>query len=164
MITIGHLKTADAPQLWKYASNDAVTKYLTWRSYRSKEKLDDYLHASTKKKRFPDEVLGIYSDGTLVGTIHMISRGSNTVQFGYGILEEFWGRGYCTKGATLALERLEKTWLKTSPSIEVWADVHRKNAGGVAIAKKLGFKLLCVNIEENRDRYIRVLLRGAHAK
>lgn len=159
MITIRHLKIKDSQQLWSFVSDDAITKYLTWKSYVDKKDSDDYLLIATKKKSFPDEVLGICVDDRLVGTIHMISRGGNRVQFGYGILKNEWGNGYATKGSELALLYLRKTWLKSFDAIEVWADVHKKNLAGIGVAEKLGFALMCKNVEPNRDRYVKILFK-----
>ena len=108
-LKIGHLRNSDFSELWKFVSSKNVTKYLTWRSYKKKSQLVDYLKKAKPKKGYPDEILGIYLNNKLIGTIHLISRGNNKLQFGFGLIEDYWNKGYATRACLIALKYLNLT-------------------------------------------------------
>jgi len=155
-LSIEHLKDKDFNQLWLYVSDPKVTKYLTWKAYTHKEELKKYLSAAKKKKSYPDEVLGIYLNKELIGTIHIILRYNKDIQFGYGLIEKYWSKGYATQAVVLALEHIKSAWLNNIDlsDVEIWADVHKDNLRGKNVALRTGLKLLKKNIEPNRDRYL----------
>ncbi|MBI2670367.1 GNAT family N-acetyltransferase, partial [Candidatus Woesearchaeota archaeon] len=150
-IQIKHLKEEDFDGLWEYASDPDATRYLTWKAYNSKEEFMNYFNNALKKKSFPDEVLGIYLDDKIIGSVHIIQRKRNNIQFGFGIIKRLWNKGICTKVVSYSLQYTLDKWPIKNP--EIWADINVNNKAAKKVIEKNGFVLEKKEVEKNRDRY-----------
>jgi len=163
-LKLDHISNRNFNQLWKLVSDEKVTQYLTWDVYKKKSELKKYISNSRKKTGYPDEVLGIYLKDQLIGTIHMIIRKSTKIQFGFGLLRQYWGKNYATTACMLALKHLSNNWLNESRKKAIlWADIDTKNIAAKKVVKKLGFKLEKKSIESNRDRYTLKINKPKHS-
>ncbi len=151
-LTIHALKKEDFEGLFKYCSDKEATQYLTWNAYSSKNEYEKFFIDASKKTGYPDEFLGIYFEDRIIGSIHLILRANNQVQFGFGITKENWNKGICTKIVKLAINHLKKTW--DMENFEVIADVHINNFAARKVLEKNNFFFLSEKTNnENRLRY-----------
>ena len=92
-------------------------------------------------------------DGTHIGDLCFKGLGANgTVEIGYGILEEYQGRGYATEAVDAAV-----TWALQQPSVtRVEAETAPDNRVSQRVLEKCGF-LPSGTIGEEGPRYFKVM-------
>ena len=76
-------------------------------------------------------------DGTPVGDLCFKGLGANGVaEIGYGLLEEYWGRGYATEAVRAALD-----WALAQPEVTaIEAETAPDNAASRRVLEKCGFR------------------------
>lgn len=134
---------ADAPAIFAYASNPAVTRFTLFETHQtiddSRWFITEYaksLYASQEPEPF---ALVLKDDPlrTMIGSLgaHWASHANGTMEFGYALAEPYWGRGLMVEAATAlirfvfaeyAVERLQ-------------ARVLVGNAASERVLQKLGF-------------------------
>lgn len=94
----------DMDDIFKYGSNEAVAKYVTWETHRSisdtKRYVEFVLNCYENKKIAPWGIEHKES-GKLIGTIDFVSWKPNhhNAEIGYVLSEAYWGRGIVTEAA-----------------------------------------------------------------
>jgi len=89
------LAVSDAPQVFKWAGDAVVNKYLIYNLYHSVEEVERWL-ASIRNN---ETLFGIFlPDGTLIGSADcsLCERG-NVRELGYNLHKSYWGKGYATE-------------------------------------------------------------------
>lgn len=144
-------KESDFESVWIYSSNQEVTKFLTWDCYTSKEKCKLFFEEQVlKHKTLPNVFLMIELNDKVIGTAHIIQRSAFCNQIGFGILPEYWNKGYGTK----IIKLIEKYIVDNfeSENCEIKADMHKNNVYMRKILKNAGYEFIG-NIENNRESY-----------
>jgi [ribosomal protein S5]-alanine N-acetyltransferase len=107
-----------------------------------------WINNSPEEKR-----LGIYRDGTLIGTTSMPSTDGEEV--GFWINEKYEGHGYATEAAAAIIDYSFS--IKNLKLLDSF--VHRDNLGSRRVHEKLGFKLIgeTENFWRNRNANVPVV-------
>lgn len=152
-INFRHLRLKDLDDVYSFVKNKNVTKFLTWKTYSSKEETLNYLNIVSKKNSFPDETLGIIYQNALIGTIHLIYRDNYNTQIGFGIKENYWNQKIGKHVVSKLIKYLKNGDWGDKTKV-ILADVNQKNIYAIKILEKNCFVLSEKNIEKFRDRYI----------
>ena len=98
---------SDWPRLAMLATSNEVNKTYMLPDFESEEKarpLFDRLMAMSKDdKRY---VRAMEEDGEFVGFCNDVERDGDSVEIGYAMCPDVWGRGYCTAALKLAIADL----------------------------------------------------------
>ena len=117
------ISTIDIYDVFEYASDPEVSKYLMWHPHRTLAYTKDYLKYLGKmyrKSMFYD--WGITYNGKMIGTVGFSSFDikNNTGEIGYVLNRKFWGIGIATEAVKrvidfgfneLSLDRIEAIFL-----------------------------------------------------
>jgi len=117
-----------------YTSDPEVTRYLTWPTHESVERVHEFLRRCdavwTDGSAFP---WAITLDGHIIGMIEVRLDG-HRAEIGYALSRAAWGRGYTTEAA-----RAVVGWALTQPEIRrVWAYVDLENVPSARVLEKVG--------------------------
>jgi ribosomal-protein-alanine N-acetyltransferase len=151
-VDLRSFRPEDIDAVWEWASDPEFTRYLTWSTYTRRGDLAAHLDVASRRVGCPDQMWGILCAEVLVGSIHAIRRTEGAVQFGYGVVRQHWGRGIAPAACRGAIQIIEREW----PCRELWADVHRDNHRGRAVALRLGFVYAGSVDCSYRERYVYV--------
>ncbi|MFC6324178.1 GNAT family N-acetyltransferase [Companilactobacillus baiquanensis] len=117
-----------------WASDYKVTKYLSWRTYKSVETAKDFLIQKEKDYLSPstyDWGIVIKDTNELIGTISVVNieEKTYTMEIGYCIGSKWWGNGYTPE----ALERIIEFLFEMTDvnRIEAKHDDNNHNSGRV---------------------------------
>lgn len=161
LIHLRKLAIDDASDFMEWASDDEVTKWLTWESYRSIEEA---------KKFFTDVVerhpcfLGICLKDKVIGSISLTKRNGAmkcTAILAYVLSRKYWGMGYMTQAVLKATDIA----FKDSEILRVEAQVDSKNLSSQRVLEKAGFekeglmRSCAIQKGEVRDRLLYSKLR-----
>lgn len=96
------MKVQDFEDMYEYAKNDNVTKYLLWNSHRDLKYTRDYLayvQSQYKTGSFYDWALTDKATGKMIGTCGFakLDFDNNSAEIGYVINPAFWNKGYATE-------------------------------------------------------------------
>jgi RimJ/RimL family protein N-acetyltransferase len=152
-VRLRHATEEDYQGILKFATDKDVSKLLTWQPHAAESETKRYFAKILKADSYPDETLIIEADGHFAGTIHCIARDDRHVQFGFGLLPQYWHRGIGTKAVDQALEYLAITAWRQKMT-ELWADTHASNEHAIRILIRAGFQRLDAEISPSRQRYI----------
>lgn len=127
---------ADLDDLYERASDEEVTKFMTWETFKSKEKLREFL----VKVVIPHPWFkAICVNGKPIGHV-MLKQGTNIhgcrAEMGYAIARKYWKMGFTTQAVTAAL-KLGFKELQGVKRIE--ALVLPENAASARVLEKAGF-------------------------
>lgn len=143
----------DYLSIYKFVTNYAVAEYLTWQPYKKESDIIKYFEKVISATSYPDQTLAIEYDSQVIGTVHIISKSDGCTQFGFGILPDYWNKGFGSATISHLLDYINSSIWKNKTK-ELWADVNKNNHYAIRILLKHGFKMFKNNISENRDRYI----------
>jgi [ribosomal protein S5]-alanine N-acetyltransferase len=133
---------ADAPALFRLASNPAVTRFTTWDAHRT---VDDSLTF------IRDHALPPYLEGSpgpvaielrdsreLIGAVggRWGTRENRCIDFGYWLGEPFWDRGFATEAAQVFLSHLFTAY----PVERVQAHYIEGNTASGRVLEKIGMR------------------------
>jgi len=150
---------ADAPAVYLYASNPAVTRFTLFETHRSIDDarwfVTDYVRSRYASEE-PDPLAIVLRDdplGRMVGAIgaHWASQPNGTMELGYSLAEPYWGRGLTTEAARAVTDHVFEWY----PVERLQARVFVGNESSGRVLEKLGF---------GREGVLRslVLRRGRH--
>lgn len=136
-----------------YVINLEVSRFLTWKPYNDLSSINEYLNYATKSVSFPDEILLISSNLSFLGTAHILKRDNADIQIGFGLLPEFWNKGFGLKIAISIINYIKNSqWNYKAERILVV--IHKDNIYAKKIFIKLNFELNEENVKENFNRYV----------
>lgn len=121
-----------------YASDPAVTRYLSWRAYDRVEPLAAFLGESVarwEKGAGPLAwLLCLKGTDTPIGSIGVTLEDGGRAMFGYVLAKKFWGRGFTTEALAFLVE-----WSLAQPAVHrAWAYCDAENPASVRVMEKAG--------------------------
>jgi ribosomal-protein-alanine N-acetyltransferase len=132
-------READAAAVFaSYASDPAVTRYLSWRAYERPEPLAAFLrecedHWEKRTGRLA-WLLSLKGTTTPIGSIGVTLEGGGRALFGYVIAKKFWGHGFATEALTWLVD-----WSLKQPDIHrAWAFCDVDNPASARVMEKAG--------------------------
>lgn len=142
-LVIRNWEERDRELFFRINSNDRVMEFFPLR--RSREQADrmlDQLRSDIEAKGYGFTALALKESGECIGFagLHaddvVPSLPSGTVEIGWRLAPEFWGKGYVTEAATALLELgFETMELDLIVSFAVW-----NNERSIAVMKRIGMK------------------------
>ncbi len=139
---------SDAEQIFKcWASDDEVTKYLTWTSHQSiedtKKIVDIWLKDYDKKDcyRYGIEILGT---NKLIGMIDVVEHNDGCPEIGYVLGKKYWNKGYMTEALKMFSDFL---FSEGFPKITIKAE--KRNIASNRVIEKCGFIFLNSKTEKH---------------
>ena len=134
------LNLNDEADVYRYASDDRVTRYLLWSSHKTVYDTRRYLRFLERKyKRAEIYDWGIEYEGHIIGTCGFTSFSieNNSAEIGYVLGFDYWGLGIATEAlrcvleygfSRLSLNRIEGRFMN-------------ENASSLSVMKKCGMTL-----------------------
>jgi ribosomal-protein-alanine N-acetyltransferase len=130
---------SDAADMYEYASDPEVTRYMTWRTHTDIRASVAFLETCAPSWESGQEfcwVVTVKPADRAVGAIACRVRG-HAVDFGYALNRKVWGHGYATEAA-----RTVVAWAMSLPSVyRVWAHCDTENRASVRVLEKTGLVL-----------------------
>jgi ribosomal-protein-alanine N-acetyltransferase len=104
-LTLRELSSSDAEDIFSYASNPEVTRYVFWNPHVNIEDTRRYILAFAKPRTVAwamqhndtDRVIGIVF-------LHSVNPHKRTAEIAYNVSHKVWGEGYATEAAQRVLE------------------------------------------------------------
>lgn len=102
-LILRRFKITDADDMFEnYASNDNVTKYMTWETHKDIDATKEYLQSLTKSysnSKFFDWAIELKSENKVIGSIGAKKPDENLskIEIGYCIGEKWWNHGIVTE-------------------------------------------------------------------
>ena len=134
---------ADAPAVFLYASNPAVTRFTLFETHQTIEDSRWFTHEYVRSRyvnREPDPFgLVLKSDPlrTVIGAmgIHWASQPNLVMEFGYSLAEPYWGRGLVAEAAGPILRYVFEEYAVERLQAQVFVG----NDASERVLQKLGF-------------------------
>ncbi len=106
---IRKLTMEDAEDMFDYASNDEVTKYVSWDTHRTIKDTKNFLsYVMDQYCQAKVAPLGVElkETGKLIGTVDFVwwKPDHRTAEIGYVISHRYWGKGICTEAAKALID------------------------------------------------------------
>ena len=92
----------DAEAMFKYSSNDNVSRYLLWETHQTLEDTKALIEMAMESYEMRDFYhWGIEYNGQLIGTIDYVGLNdySGMGEIGYVLSEDYWNKGFVTEAA-----------------------------------------------------------------
>jgi RimJ/RimL family protein N-acetyltransferase len=135
-LTLRRPALTDAADVYAYAHDLEVTRYLVWPTHTEIKDSIAFLEACGPRWEAGDEYcwgITITPEARVVGSIGCRVR-EYTADFGYVLHRAHWGCGYATEAAQAVV-----TWLRTLPGIcRIWATCDAENLASVRVLEKTG--------------------------
>jgi RimJ/RimL family protein N-acetyltransferase len=142
-VTLREWKRSDADALAAIANNKKI-----WDNVRdrlpypyTKKDAKEWLELVKKQKTVTTFCIEV--DGNLAGSIGVTLKDDvyrKTVELGYFIAEEYWGRGIATE----AIRQMVSYVRKEFDIVRIYAEVFEYNKGSMKALEKNGFYLECI--------------------
>lgn len=129
---------SDADSVYeRYATDDAVTRYVMWTPHQSKETVSEFVRERISRIETGDEftwAITLPGDSGAIGMIGARVR-NHKVDIGYVLARQHWNLGYMTEAISAVAE-----WMLRQPSIfRVWAVCDIENIGSARALEKSAF-------------------------
>ncbi|MGE5179254.1 MAG: GNAT family N-acetyltransferase [Bacteroidota bacterium] len=129
---------ADAADVFEYASDPEVTRYLGFPTHRSLETSEGFLRSlpppGPDSDRFAWAITLLGSD-RLIGVVEIRIRATRA-DVGYVLTRRCWGQGYMTEAVSPIVE-----WAREQGSIHrVWATCDVENRASARVLEKVGMQ------------------------
>lgn len=105
----------DAKDMFEYASDPEVCKYVTWDAHKNLEETLSVLNKMTNEnKNHPIFAITLKENKKMIGTIDAVLFGNNQhdkkAEIGYCINKNYWGNGLTTEAVKAFINYLFKTY------------------------------------------------------
>ncbi len=138
-LTLRPWKESDAECLYHFAKNPNIGPIAGWPPHES---IDDSLNI-IKTVFSKKETYAIVKDDIPIGCVGLLFHpdtnhwwGEGSVELGYWIGEEYWGRGYATEASKAVIEHA----FNDLDASEIFASYRCDNPKSGRVLEKLGFK------------------------
>ncbi|MEK3887501.1 GNAT family N-acetyltransferase [Bacillus sp. FSL K6-3431] len=130
---------ADVDDIYKYGSNEVVSKYVTWDTHRSIMETKEFVAfvlSQYENKKVAPWGMEYKENGKLLGTIDFVSWQPNhhRAEIGYVLSQAYWGKGLTTEAAKeiirFGFEKMELTRIQARCLVE--------NVGSQRVMEKVG--------------------------
>lgn len=142
-IILRKFEKGDAKQMFdNYASKDAVTKYLSWKSHKSLEDtegfLSDVVLPGYEKEYTYRWAIVLKETNEVIGSIDVVDmNGEKTrVELGWVLGDKFWGKGIMPEAARIVIKYL---FDEGYARVQAFHNVENKKSGRVM--QKIGMTL-----------------------
>ena len=131
----------DVNDLYEYASDDEVTRFLSWDTYKSIDMASDYIEKILQKYS-KNEIApwGIEwkENSKLIGSIDFVQydRKNFSAEIGYVLNKEYWNKGIMTE----ALKEIVKFGFDKMNLMRIEARLDSKNVASERVMQKNGLK------------------------
>lgn len=132
----------DAEELYLYASDEEVTKSVTWETHSSLSDTVEFINSFLPQYDAPWGI-ELKENGQFIGTIHFVwwEPKHNSAEIGYVLSREYWGTGIMTEAAksiiTFGFESMDL--------VRIQARCFLENDGSERVMKKLGMSFEGIN-------------------
>ncbi len=108
------LTPADESDIFEYASNPEVARFMSWSAHRTIQDTEDflnYLEDVESAKLQIDRGIVLKEFGKVVGTIAFVTVDFSlmTAELGYCLSEKFWGKGLIVEAANAMIDAAVKS-------------------------------------------------------
>jgi [ribosomal protein S5]-alanine N-acetyltransferase len=152
----------DAEDMYAYASNEEVTRYVTWDTHTSISDTIEFINTFLPQY---DAAWGIEvkENGEFIGTVHFVwwQPEHNSAEIGYVLAKEYWGKGLITEAASA----ITSFGFDHMNLVRIQARCFLENKDSERVMKKLGMsfegtsrKVMYVN-GEHKDLKVYSLLK-----
>ena len=135
-LTLRRPALTDAADIYAYAHDPEVTRYMVWPTHPDIAESLAFLEACGPRWESGEEycwVITVTPKNRAIGAIGCRIR-EYDADFGYVLNHMGWGQGYATEAA-----RVVVTWLKSLPGIcRIWATCDTDNIASVRVLEKTG--------------------------
>lgn len=132
----------DAKDMYLYASNEEVTRYVTWDTHSSLSDTIDFMNTFLTQY---DALWGIElkENGEFIGTVHFVwwQPQHHSAEIGYVLSEEYWGRGLITEAASAIIS----FGFENMNLVRIQARCFLENEGSERVMEKLGMSFEGIN-------------------
>ncbi len=131
----------DAKDIFRYASDPEVARYVLWEPHRSVSETRLYVRELRSRLRAgcPSSWVAVHREtGTVIGTIGFMwySTENRSAELGYSFSREYWNRGY----ATQALKAVADAVFRSLPVNRLEAQHDLRNPASGRVMQKSGFR------------------------
>lgn len=156
-----HMTFSDDAALLRLLTDDQIKKTYMLPDFARQE--DALPLARRLEERSRDEnhfVRGMETDGNLVGFLNDVEVENGTIEVGYVVHPDHWGRGCATAALKLAIEELFRLGYR-----QVICGAFEENSASLRVMEKAGMrKLDKIDEIEYRGKVHRCLYRGIEAQ
>ena len=143
----------DVEDLYEYAKDEEVTKYLKFATYKSiedaQDRIDDLLAKYAQEEKYCWAIEEKESQ-KLIGSIDLFDVTSGEKEVGYLLNREYWNKGYATEAAKEVIKYgFEKLNLN-----KIWGHCVTVNIGSSKVMEKIGMKYQGITEREKEVRGI----------
>ncbi|MBR0207967.1 MAG: GNAT family N-acetyltransferase [Oscillospiraceae bacterium] len=141
----------------RWASDDEVTKYLTWTTHTDLAQTKEILARWVAEYEQPERLnfaIELKEEGDkLIGGIDVVHYDEGMPVIGYNLSRAYWGRGYMTEACRRVLDYLFSRGFEA-----VKIDAIVENAGSNRVIRKCGGELIATEEDylPRKDRTVRV--------
>lgn len=145
-LLLRRLRREDVPRIFScWASDPAVTKYLTWQPHESEEtthKIMDLWLAAYDKPETRRYGIELKDSGELIGMIDVVQIANGEPVIGYCSGRAYWGNGYMTEALRALCDALFE---EGYPSIYI--EAVDENTGSNRVIQKAGFSFVGSHVQ-----------------
>lgn len=141
-------KESDYIDVYKnYASNDEVTKYVTWSTHQSPLETKAYIESVVKEytnENYYHWAIELKSNNNVIGAISSVKNDDVSIEIGYCSSIKMWSKGYMTEALVAVMEYcFEEVGFKV-----MLARHETPNVASGIVMKKAGMKYIGTNNEK----------------
>jgi RimJ/RimL family protein N-acetyltransferase len=127
---------SDIPDIFAYASDPQVTRYLAWPTYTNADAIYDFLDmAAASWSAGEHYAYLIEKDGRVIGSCGFSTHGGFKADLGYVLHREAWGQGIAVEACTALMD-----WLRFAGYARIAAFCHADNRASERVMQKLGLE------------------------
>jgi [ribosomal protein S5]-alanine N-acetyltransferase len=125
----------DAEDIYVYASNEEVTRYVTWDTHSSLSDTTEFINSFLPQYDAPWGI-ELKENGKFIGTVHFVlwQPKHNSAEMGYVLSKECWGKGLITEAAKAIIS----FGFESMKLVRIQARCFLENEGSERVMEKLG--------------------------
>jgi [ribosomal protein S5]-alanine N-acetyltransferase len=125
----------DAEDMYLYASNEEVTRYVTWNTHSSLSDTIEFINTFLTQYDAPWGI-ELKENGKFIGTVHFVwwQPEHNSAEIGYVLSKEYWGKGLITEAAMAIIS----FGFESMNLVRIQARCFLENKGSERVMEKLG--------------------------
>jgi [ribosomal protein S5]-alanine N-acetyltransferase len=125
----------DAEDMYLYASNEEVTRYVTWDTHSSLSDTIDFINSFLPQYDAPWGI-ELKENGKFIGTVHFVwwQQQHNSAEIGYVLSKEYWAKGLITEAARAIIS----FGFENMDLVRIQARCFLENKGSERVMEKLG--------------------------
>ncbi|UOQ91916.1 GNAT family N-acetyltransferase [Halobacillus shinanisalinarum] len=124
--------------MYLYASNEEVTRYVTWDTHSSLSDKNEFINSFLPQYDAPWGI-ELKENGKFIGTVHFVwwQPKYNSAEIGYVLSKEYWGKGLITEAAKAIIS----FGFESMNLVRIQARCFLENEGSERVMEKLGMSL-----------------------